>query len=442
MSYNDAISYLYGLQKHGIKLGLEKTAKILSIVGDPQNKFRAIHVAGTNGKGSVSAITASIVTAHGHKTGLFTSPHLVSFTERIRINNVMISEHEIVALTDEIRDIITKAEAETQEELVPTFFEFVTAMAFLYFSRSGVDWVVVETGMGGRLDATSLINPAVSVITRIGYDHREFLGDTLSDIAHEKAGIIKRGVPVITVPQEKEAGDVIENTARDKTSPLFIYGRDFSGELVKTGINVTELGYKDDQLSVSDLKVPLAGEYQVINASLAIRAASIALNGIEGYRVRDGLLSVRWPGRLETVCANPLIMIDGAHNPDAASALSDFIKKYCSDYRIILVMGIMSDKDVKGILQPLLPVAAEVIFTAPDYGRAASPEQLSGLAAEMRYISKTSSSVKNAIEMAKQSSAAFGSSGLILITGSFYTIGEAKEVLGEKAILGKLRETL
>jgi len=186
MSYPEAINYLYGLQKYGIKLGLEKTGIILSRLGNPHKDFLSIHVAGTNGKGSVSAMTASVLMVHGFKVGLFASPHLVSFTERIRINNEQISESDVVSLTEEIRSKISDLKSQIPE---PTFFEFVTAMAFLYFSRVCVDWAVIETGMGGRLDATNIITPEVSVITKISYDHKEFLGETLTDIAHEKAEI-------------------------------------------------------------------------------------------------------------------------------------------------------------------------------------------------------------------------------------------------------------
>lgn len=459
IAYNDAINYLYGLQKHGIKLGLEKSAKIASQLGDPHKNFPSIHIAGTNGKGSVSAMIASILTAHGFKVGLFTSPHLISFTERIKINNEQISESEVVSLTNEIRTMLQN----TDPELIPTFFEFVTAMAFLYFARNSVDWAVVEVGMGGRLDATNVITPEVSVITRIGYDHKEFLGETLTEIAKEKAGIIKDGIPVISAMQEKEAEDVICRTAKERSSRLFVYGKDFSGTLKSTGLKGTFFDYSDDSCSLSDLYTPLAGEYQVSNACIAIKAGMVALKDrnalcvmrnefkedifypsrITDYasRIKKGLASTRWHGRLEVVSNDPMIMIDGAHNPDAAKALSEFAKKHLNDYRTVLIMGIMSDKDIAGILSPLLPIASDIIFTAPNYGRAASPERLAEYAADMGFSSKTANTVKEAIEMAT-SELLTPNSKLILITGSFYTIGEAMEILGEKAVLGNLRETV
>jgi dihydrofolate synthase/folylpolyglutamate synthase len=435
MSYADAVNYLYGLQKYGIKLGLEKTGKILSAVGNPHRNFRSIHVAGTNGKGSVSAITASILTAHGFKTGLFTSPHLVSFTERIRIDHEQIAESDVISLTEEIRERLRGEGCDT-----PTFFEFVAAMAFSYFSRNNIDRAVVETGMGGRLDATNLIMPDISVITRISYDHKDFLGETLTDIANEKAGIIKNNIPAISAPQEKEAEDVILKAAKEKSAPLFVYGKDFGGALRSSGLDGIVFDYSDESHGIEDIFLPLAGEHQLVNACVAIKAAMTSLHcNIE--KIKEGVKKTRWPGRLERVSSDPPIMIDGAHNPDAASALAEFIKKYLGGRRIILVMGVMSDKDAVGILAPLLPLASDIIFTAPDYGRAASPDELAGYASEMGFDSQTAYSVGDAIDMAINR-VEEKISGLILITGSFYTIGEAMETLGKKAVLGDLRETI
>ncbi|MDI6800925.1 MAG: folylpolyglutamate synthase/dihydrofolate synthase family protein [Thermodesulfovibrionales bacterium] len=448
-NYYDAVNYLYGLQKYGIKLGLKKTEDILSKIGNPHKNLLSVHVAGTNGKGSVSAMIASILMAQGFKVGLFTSPHLVSFTERIRINNKQISESEVVSLTNEIRFEIRNSKFEIPE---PTFFEFVTAMAFLYFVRNKIDWAVIETGMGGRLDATNVITPAVSVITRIGYDHKEFLGETLSDIAKEKAGIIKRGIPVVSAQQEQKAEDVIFTKAKEENSPIVAYGKDFKGILKSSDINGIGFDYHDPELITHDSKlenlfVPLPGEHQLFNACIAIKAAMLALMQNTEYEIRnlklirEGLASTKWHGRLEIVKNEPLIMIDGAHNPEAANALSDFIRKHLGDRRIILIIGIMSDKDIDGILRPLLSLASDVIFTTPDYGRAASPEKLSEYAASLGYCSKVTGSVKEAIDTAIKISDE-SSHSLILITGSFYTIGEAMETLGENAIMGDLRETV
>jgi len=445
--YQKSIDYLYALQKYGVKLGLEKISLILASLGSPHKDFRTFHIAGTNGKGSVSAMIASILRAHGFSIGLFTSPHLVSFTERMTINGTQITESEVVELTQEVKSVIDSLNVET-----PTFFEFVTAMAFLYFSRKGIDWGVIEVGMGGRLDCTNVITPATSVITRISYDHKEFLGDTLTAIAGEKAGIIKSGIPIVSSVQEKEAEEVILKTSMEQTSPLYLYGRDFNGDMIISDINGVKFNYLDPKTyNLSNLFTPLAGDYQLINACVAVKAVLVGLNHnkIDIEKVKTGLASTVWRGRLEIVSKNPLIIVDGAHNPDAASKLSQFLKKEFSQYRIILVTGIMSDKDILGILKPLMPICHEIIFTSPNYGRAASPQALHNLALKEGFHSRTAPSVKEALKMALDIGKSWGNGAqikngkpLILITGSFYTIGEAMEALGEKAVLGDLREKL
>ncbi len=522
MSYIDAINYLYSLQKYGIKLGLQKTEKILSCLGNPHRDFLSIHVAGTNGKGSTSAMIASILMAHGFKVGLYTSPHLVSFTERIKINNEQIKESEVVSLTTEIKFKIHPEQVGTKFKIPePTFFEFVTVMAFLYFARNNVDWAVIEVGMGGRLDATNMVTPEVSVITNISYDHKEFLGETLTEISGEKAGIIKNRVPVVSAEQEKEAENVICKTAEKRGSPLFLYGRDFNGILRLSDISGIAFDYHDSTFNIQhstlkNLFVPLAGQHQLINACVAIKAAIVALKesnervtSNEKYDssqcqsvkdsdaltlgssdasfvtphsslIKDGLAATKWRGRLEIVNHKPLIIVDGAHNPNAATVLAEFIKKHLHNYKIILIMGIMSDKDIKGIMSPILPLASDIIFTAPNYSRAASPQKLAEISLHMGFSSRVANSVKDAIEIAIKDSnkskttsneksvssqrqsvkvAKYQSSkdsdaltlgnfdtskdsSLILITGSFYTIGEAMESLGEKAVLATLRETV
>ncbi|MCI0469123.1 MAG: bifunctional folylpolyglutamate synthase/dihydrofolate synthase [Nitrospirae bacterium] len=455
--YCSSVEYLYGLQKYGVKLGLKKTKAMLAILGNPHHDFAAIHVAGTNGKGSASAIAASILAVSGLRVGLFTSPHLVSFTERMRINNRQIEESEVISLTKEIKSMIENRSFNID---VPTFFEFITVMTFLYFSRKRVDCAVIETGMGGRLDATNVILPAVSLIMRIAYDHKGFLGETLTDIAAEKAGIIKNGVPVVSAAQEKEAEDIIIQTAEEREAPLYLYGRDFEGALRSSDINGITFDYYDNEIMTHNSELPnlflsLAGEHQLINACAAIKAALLAIRSgciAEAQKhssrniqhlaavIKKGLASTRWRGRIEVVNDNPMIMIDGAHNPDAAESLSIFIKKYLGSYQIILVIGVMSDKDIEGILKPLLPLASHIIFTAPNYERAASPNMLAECAARMGFASSAANSVKEAIEMASKKSEY--SAPLILITGSFYTIGEAMEALGETAVLGDMREKI
>src|SRR4030042_1253954 len=443
MSYSGTIDYLYNLQKFGIKFGLGNISKLVSVLDNPHKSFFSIHVGGTNGKGSTSAIIASILKTAGLKVGLFTSPHIVSFTERISINGEEITEEDVIKLAEEVRDIV-----EHLEDFSPTFFEVVTAMALLYFNREKIDVAVVEVGMGGRLDATNIITPEVSVITPISYDHREFLGNTIREIAYEKAGIIKRGVPVVTSYQEPEAMRVIEEKAIEKSTELYAYGKDFSSVLIKedtTGVSFDYHTYSAPQAPfliprktsdslqdvsemlqgspfiIKDLFLPLAGEHQMQNASVAIQASIILLNNNMPKRgngetekgcnkkaaispipffpdsiyqtknifslIRTGVAKTRWPGRLEVVKEDPLILVDGAHNPAAARALaktlkSIFMKKY---KRIVIILGIMADKDISGIMETLLPIASEIILTYPDYSRAASPEKLAGNAKSLGF---------------------------------------------------------
>jgi len=478
MDYAATVNYLYGLQKHGIKLGLDNTVKLLSALGNPQNHFSSIHVAGTNGKGSTSAMMASILQTNGLKVGLFTSPHLVSFTERIRVNNEEITEREVVELAEEIRNMIHDSGCRIQDnknvnresrivhhEFNPTFFEVVTAMGFLYFKRKNIDWAVVETGMGGRLDATNVLRPEVSVITNINYDHKDFLGNTITEIAGEKAGIIKDGIPVVTSLQEPSAMEVIKKKAGEKGARLFVYGKDFSSSIKTETVDGSVFDYEGD-INFEDLFVPLSGRHQVLNAALAIKAIELASGEIASFThesVRAGLESIKWQGRLELISENPEILIDGAHNPSASAVLAEALEKnFLPRYgRLILVLGIMADKDIEGIMRPLLPLASEIILTAPAYERAAPPQRLAEIAAGMEFRNTyIAFSVREAIKMAiKFSESLSGESvsrknqpahspihrfthSLILIAGSFYTIGEAKEIICGKGVLSGLREKL
>ena len=454
MSYCSSIDYLYGLSKHGIKLGLDNTSRLLALAGNPHRQFRCIHVAGTNGKGSVSAMSASMLRAAGFRVGLFTSPHLASFTERIRVDEQEISESEVAELTEEIRFM---ADGDGSG-LNPTFFEFVTVMAFIHFARKGVEWAVVETGMGGRLDATNIILPEVSVITSISSDHKEFLGETMAEIAGEKAGIIKKGIPVVSAPQGAAAAAVISRTAAEHSAPLSVCGPDFGPDIMSSNLYGSRFDYSDnssDLLSIKDIYVPLAGEFQPMNAAVAIRTVRLALERTEERKhegrvwnsqaIKEGLASTRLRGRLEILSSDPLIIIDGAHNAAAALAVAQFARKYLCGRRIILVIGIMADKDTKGVLDALLPVSSEVIFTAPAYARAASPGSLANIAEVLGFANVlVAATVTDAVAKARDRQSAHQDDipPAVLITGSFYTAGEALGAMGEKNSLSTLRETL
>ncbi len=425
-NYNQTVNYLYGLQRHGIKLGLENPGQLMNILGEPQKSFQSIHIAGTNGKGSTAAMIASLLKECGFKVGLYTSPHLVNFTERIRINGIPISESDVIRLTAYMRKAIGRI------NITPTFFEFVTAMAFYYFACEKIDWGVIEVGMGGRLDATNVLLPDVSVITNISLDHTEFLGKNIPAVTFEKVGIIKAGIPVVTAVTEPVALEIVEGLAKFLGSDTHLYGRDFEGEITSIDSKHIEFNYKGYK-NYDNLSVLLPGRHQLYNASSAIRVCEILMQ--KGLPVREeainsGLSNLDFEGRFEWVSQTPPIILDSAHNPEAARALADAVKEFFPEAskRIILIIGIMRDKDIKGIFEPLRHISREIILTQPQGERAASPEDsmrdLSGFTGAVK-ITKT---VAEAIGAAKT---LWQEGDVILVTGSFYTTGEAKEVLGQ-----------
>lgn len=460
MSYSETINYLYSLQRFGLKFGLKNTEALLSALQRPDRDFLTIHVAGTNGKGSTSAMLATLLSGLGAKTGLFTSPHMVRFTERIKVFSSPdarpdeISEEDVIRLTEFIRSSLP-------EGISPTFFEFVTVLAFKYFSEKRIDIAVIEVGMGGRLDATNVITPSLSVITKIGLDHREFLGETLQEIAMEKAGIIKKGIPVISSNQHEEAMAAIRQKATEMDSPLYIYGQDFRGYLREMTPQGLLFDYEDENYTFKDLFTPLTGVHQLENACLAIKAFLIFLKQQPGFlqarkpgteasglpalqNLCSNIRNTSWPGRLELSSVDGIsFLFDGAHNPQAAEGLAGAITgMYRKFYkRIILILGIMADKDIDGIVKAFDGTCDIIITTRPDYKRALEPDKLKkkietimGSANNSVYMTET---VKEAIEMAK---AFYRDGDLIIVTGSFYTVGEAKALLGEKESLRKLRE--
>jgi len=412
-NYDSTIDYLYGLQRHGIKLGLKNITEMLKRLEDPQNSFRSAHIAGTNGKGSTACALASMLGASGVRIGLFTSPHLVSFTERLKVGGAEIAESDVIRLAARVREL--------SEDLNPTFFEVVTAMGFEYFKEQGVAWAVVETGMGGRLDATNSLTPEVTIITSVSLDHAEFLGDTLAEVAGEKAGIIKPSTPLVLAPQEPAAISVLTRTASERNAPVHLAGKDFTYKVSSGGTNGLRFDYESDTLTIKDIDIPLAGEYQALNASLAIRAMEIISEKVNEQAVREGLGASRPQGRFELVHAEPAVYLDGAHNPAAARALADVLAK--SGMKPLMVIGAMADKQIDGILAPLLPLAGGAIFTAPAYGRAAKPDALIEQARALGFSGTTSPSVAEALREAMRRG------GPVLVTGSFFTIGEAREAL-------------
>lgn len=426
MPYQKTIDYLFGLQKHGIKFGLSNSRQLMGLMGDPHLRFRSVHVAGTNGKGSTAAFLAAMLLAAGYRVGLYTSPHLVSFTERIRINNIPVTEDRVIDLAERVRTRYAGQPSAEGGALTPTFFEVTTAMAFTCFAEERVDVAVVEAGMGGRLDSTNVITPMVSVITNIDVEHTEFLGDTIEKIAGEKAGIIKPGVPVVTGAVQPEAIAVIERTSASEGSAVHRMPKDFGAELRLAGPEQT-FDYRGIGTRLVDLRIAMLGRHQVGNACLALAAAEcVAKAGmaVPDAAIRSGLTTAMWEGRLERVAERPDIYLDGAHNPASALVLADAVqdlrKGYC---HLVLIIGILMDKDVRGIVSRLAPLADRIIVTKPHYSRALD---IGSLAAEIGAFHRTvdhAETVAEAIGLARQGAE---ENDLILITGSLYTVGDAR----------------
>ncbi len=419
--YQESIDYLFGLQKYGIKFGLNCTENLLSRLGNPHHRLRCIHIAGTNGKGSTAAMLSGILKQHGLRVGLYTSPHLVRFTERFRINDEEVAPERILEIYGRVRQMVDDAEP-------PTYFEIVTAMAFQYFAEEEVDWAIVEVGMGGRLDATNVVRSEVSVITNVSFDHEEYLGKTLAAIAREKAGIIKKHVPVVTGTRQPLVQAILKAACLRLEAPLFRLGKDFRVRRNADGF----MRYQGLRRRFPSLELNLVGWHQFCNAALAVATLEVlekegALS-LHPAVIQEGLLQVNWPARLEILQEKPLIVLDGAHNPQGAECLRDALRQSFPKRRLHLVLGIMADKNIRGILSRLLPHAETAIFTQPKYARSANPEALRQLGnpyIQNHYVIPDPGS---AIQLARSLAAP---EDVICITGSLYFAGEVKELFGE-----------
>lgn len=419
-SLRNELEWLYSLESTGIKLGLSNVRLFLRELGDPQDRFGSMHVAGSNGKGSVSAMGASILRRAGYRTGLYTSPHLVRFTERMTVNGKEMSESRLIKYVSEMREL-----AESDRFPRPlTFFEIATAMAFLHFSDSRVEEAVVEVGMGGRLDATNVIRPRCCAITPVSLEHTTYLGDTLSKIAYEKASIIKDGVPVICSPQHPDVMRVITWMADCRGSKVKFLGQDFRFECTAQGLDGAIV--RLDSLK-ADVKLGMLGLYQCQNAAVAAEMALEAGKSIDipAESIIDGLSKARWPGRLEVVSRSPLTVLDVTHTPDGARAVSSELTMFPGSPRI-MVVGMLRDKDARGAMAHLAPRFDQVICTSSASPRALSPQEMLESTLPYNPRSQAVEGVGNAMERAKGLA---GRSGLLFVSGSLYTVGEALQHL-------------
>ncbi|MBT9155426.1 MAG: Folylpolyglutamate synthase [Firmicutes bacterium] len=424
MNYEQAVDYIHSLGRFGSVLGLSRMLAALAELGHPEKKLRVIHVAGTNGKGSTASIIASVLRSAGLRTGLYTSPYLDSFTNRFGLDGNDITP---AGLADMVQRILPVA-----ERLRLTQFEFITTLALVFYAEQAVDALVLEVGLGGRFDATNVVIPKLSVITNIGFDHMEVLGNTLGKIAYEKAGIIKPAVPVTTAVEDSEALTVIADVAAEHYSPLRLLGRDY-GYLAK---DASLAGQTFDYWGIEplgELSLALLGSHQLKNAALAVDAAlMLRAQGwlISLEHIRQGVAAARWPGRFEVMHQNGVrVIMDGAHNTHGVAALIATLRQYLPDQKVLLVSGIMKDKEPEVMLAALAPCAKRLYACAPDLPRATPASELCGMADICALPAEAHSSVADALHAAINAALQSGES--VLVAGSLYTVSEARMALSK-----------
>ena len=420
--YQASLDFLYSLEKFGMIFGLTQVKKILEAIGSPDTSIPSIHIGGTNGKGSTAAMMASILQKEGYRVGLYTSPHLIRFTERIKVNGKEIEEVDVVRLTGWMRERIEAA------GMTPpfTFFDFTTAMALLYFSQRVVDLAILEVGLGGRLDSTNVVDPLLSIVTNVEKDHENVLGKTILKIAGEKGGIIKKGRPFITAATQPRVLRLFSEICSEKGAPYFRVGKDFHS----TRVGERDFHYEGLHRKLWGVKLNLSGPHQVTNAATALGAMEVLEES--GYTVStqammEGLRAVEWPGRLESVRSSPRVILDGAHNPAGALVLRESLEQEFRFRHLILLIGILKEKDIQGILHTLAPLADHIILSQPRVERAAS---VSSLREALGQNGTKAEIVEDLHEAITRGISLTGEEDLLCITGSLYTVGEAKAFLG------------
>lgn len=422
MEYADAVDYVESLGKFGIHLGMERIQGLTALLDHPERKIRTVHVTGTNGKGSVTTFLANMLQQAGLKVGSYTSPHFVRYNERICLNGEEISEEDFAAVTEKTKAALDRFLAQGGEQ--PTQFEFITAMAFLYFAEKQVDCAVIEVGMGGLWDSTNIITPEVSVITNVTLEHTERLGKTIEAIAAQKAGIIKPGVPVVTEAEGK-ALEVIRGAAEANHAPLYVYGDDFSTEELTSSMDTQTFLYRLGEKKL-EVAIHLPGEHQILNGAAALTAAEILRDkhGVpdEAAMLR-GMEAARWPGRLERIHRNPDIILDGAHNPSGVTVLRKALDEYYPKARRIYVFGMMADKDVSQV-SDILFRPEDTIYTvlAHEGDRSEKPEKLA------QRLHKNAVPMENLTAAYQRAVSEAGPEDVVIVCGSLYLIGTFKEL--------------
>ncbi len=426
MNYDEAIQYIHNTLKFGSKLGLHNMSVLLNLMGNPQDKLKYVHVAGTNGKGSTVAFISSILMEAGYRTGVYVSPFIQRFTERIRVGNDEISHEELAEITTFVKVSVDKMLEMGENH--PTEFEIVTAVAFEYYYRKNCDIVVLEVGLGGRFDSTNIINtPELAVITTISYDHTDILGKTLPEIAYEKAGIIKQGGDVILYEQSTEVEQVFEKACTERSANLY--------KTLLSDIELNEYSIDGQSFSLGmlkELKIRLLGKHQIYNAAVAVKAAELLKN--RGYNIpedalRKGLLKAKWPGRFEVIFRNPVVIIDGAHNLEGATVLKNALGEYFAGRPITYIMGVLSDKDYLSMMNVVLPGCKRLYTVTPDSPRALSAVELAKAAEGYCKNVHISDTIEEAVRTCIHSASP---EEIICAFGSLYYIGIVRDILGSR----------
>lgn len=431
-SYNNTLDYLYSFVDYSLKhsselakadFNLDRMYLLMNALGNPQNDYPCIHIAGTKGKGSTAALCAAALQASGRKVGLYSSPHLQDFAERIQVNAQPIQHSDLVTLVNFIKPFVEK---------IPklTTFEITTALAFLYSSQVKVDIAVIEVGLGGRLDATNVITPLVSVITSLSFDHTQVLGNTLTSIAGEKAGIIKPGIPVVSSPQKLEALKVLETIAAERGCEFTLVGRDFLSQSLDHSLAGQRLKIIDSSQNQVEMEIPLLGMHQVDNAVTAFAALKKSGIGISDDQIRKGFSSVHWPCRFEIANLDPTVIFDSAHNEDAFVRLTDTLETYFPAQKIVLIFGVSEDKHVFQMLKVIQPLVDTLIVTHADHPRALEPEKISVIAQDVKInfetVTPVVSALERALEIAKKNGSIIVSAGSMFVTAEVKTAWQRK----------------
>lgn len=428
MRYEEAMKYITEVGNFGSNYGLERTHKLLEYLGNPEKELKFIHIAGTNGKGSTTSMITEILMGSGYKIGMYTSPFIEEFEERIQINRNNIPKETLAALMDEVKLSVDKVIEDGYNH--PTEFEIITVLMLLYFKRENIDFGVIEVGLGGTLDSTNVITPILQVITSISFDHTNLLGNTLEEIAREKAGIIKKGIPTVIYPQQEEALNVIKNKCFEMDSELYIANSDnLKFESVVNDDKPYQLLKYNDEI---DILLPLLGEHQIINLSVAMKTIEVLNNrnitDISIDNITKSIKSVIWKGRLEVLSNNPYVVIDGAHNIQGIQTLSKNIKKYFEYDNLYLILGILADKDVEEMIKVITPMAKKVYAVTPNSIRAELAEDLKKEIIKYNENCQAYDDYKEAYLTALNDA---DENDLILASGSLYMVGDMRKIINK-----------